>query len=423
MQNRPLHLPSLFLAMFSGLGILATIGGGLFMLLAGVFVQAWPRLLSNSAVSPETDFLFASGLFFCAGLLVPPLVYSLRRLGEKPVLEAVVRPIRWWQAIVILAAWAVVVFLGGWLQNKVEPSWAVTLFFYLPAVALPVILLIWVALGGLPTGSRQRAWGTFGVGLLAGTGLAFIAELIIYLSLAVIGIVLLVLNPEWMNILSNLQTQLSGARDLESIITFLAPYLTNPLVILLAFVVMAVLVPLIEELVKPVAVWLRARRITTPAQGFALGALSGAGFALLEGLMAATNTSEDWSVLIIARAGGSLMHILASGLMGWGIVSAWQEHRTLRLIGAYALSISMHGFWNAMSVSIIYGGLRVYLAGSQPEVVGNLISSAGIVALVCISVFGLVALPLVNRKLRLLPPSPTQLLEKAVAFTPENTEV
>ena len=402
MQTRSHHLPSLFLAIFSGLGILSTFSGGVFMLLSGALALARSALFPNSAASPSNDFLLASGLFLCATLLIPSGHYSLRRLRDKPIKPATIRPIRFWQVIVILALWCSAVLLGNWLGNIFKISWPVTPFF-LPAIALPVLALLWIGLGGLPLGSRQRLWGTFGIGLLAGPGLAIMAEFMIYLGLAVLGIVLLLAHPEWTGTFSQIQAQLSTARDLDTILTILAPYLMNPLVILLAFVVMSGLVPLIEELFKPVAVWLLAGRLRTPAQGFALGALSGAGFALVEGLVAGSSAGEGWSVLAVARVGGSLMHILATGLMGWGIASARHERRILDLIGSYSLSVSIHGLWNGMTMTIVLGAMRVFLAGSRPDALGVFLGTAGMVVLAILSVLTLIALILINRKLRPVP--------------------
>jgi hypothetical protein len=375
----------------------------MFMLLSGTLVLARPALFPNSVASPGNDFLLASGLFLCATLLIPSGYYSLRRLKGKPIQPASIRPIRFWQVIVILALWAAAILLGYWLGNTFKVSWPVTPLFYLPAIALPVLTLLWIGLGGLPLGSRQRLWGTFGISLLAGPGLATIAEFAIYLGLAVLGIVVLLAHPEWTGTFTRIQAQLSTASDLDTILTILAPYLVNPLVILLAFVVMSGLVPLIEELVKPVAVWLLAGRLRTPAQGFALGALSGAGFALVEGLVAGSSAGEGWGALAVARAGGSLMHILATGLVGWGIASAWQEHRILRLVGSYALSVSIHGLWNGMTVTIVFGALRVFLAGSGSDALGVFLGTAGMVVLAILSVLTLIALILINRKLRPVP--------------------
>ena len=57
----------------------------------------------------------------------------------------------------------------------------------------------------------------------------------------------------------------------EVILKLLAPYISNPLVIATVIGYIALIVPLIEELFKPLAVWIFARKIESPAQGFAMG--------------------------------------------------------------------------------------------------------------------------------------------------------
>jgi len=94
------------------------------------------------------------------------------------------------------------------------------------------------------------------------------------------------------------------------------------------------------------------------------------------------------------------MHILTTGLMGWGIASAWQERRILRLLGLYGLSVLIHSAWNALTVMIVFGSLRIFLAGNQPDALGVILGIAGAVMLVILSALTLIALLLVNRKLR-----------------------
>jgi len=99
------------------------------------------------------------------------------------------------------------------------------------------------------------------------------------------------------------------------------------------------------------------------------------------------------------RFGTTLMHMLASGLVGWGLASAWTQRKYLRLIGAYLSAVILHGVWN---------GLAILLAASQisPEQSGNLILSSGKIALWGLGVWTLVAfilLLLINARLRLRP--------------------
>jgi hypothetical protein len=109
---------------------------------------------------------------------------------------------------------------------------------------------------------------------------------------------------------------------------------------------------MIEEMFKPIGVWLFAGKLKTPVQGFALGVLSGAAYALVESMTAGSQAGEGWAVVVAARTGTSVIHIATTGLVGWGIASAWLERKYLRLLGLYALAISLHGLWNASSIMI-----------------------------------------------------------------------
>ena len=136
----------------------------------------------------------------------------------------------------------------------------------------------------------------------------------------------------------------------ETILKLLAPYISNPLVIATVVGYIALAVPLIEELFKPLAVWIFARKIESPAQGFAMGLLSGAAFALIESLNASGDGTVSWPAIVSIRAGTSLLHMTASGLVGWGIVSAFREKRILRFFAAYFTAVAIHGIWNACAV-------------------------------------------------------------------------
>ena len=79
-----------------------------------------------------------------------------------------------------------------------------------------------------------------------------------------------------------------------------------------------------------------------------MGILSGAGFALVENLNASAGSGAiNWPVVVSVRAGTSLLHMTASGLVGWGTVSAFHEKRIGRFFAAYFAAVLIHGLWNA----------------------------------------------------------------------------
>ena len=189
----------------------------------------------------------------------------------------------------------------------------------------------------------------------------------------------------------------------DVILKLLAPYISNPLVIATVIGYIALAVPMIEELFKPLAVWIFAKKIESPAQGFAMGLLSGAAFALIESLNASGDGTVSWPVIVSIRAGTSLLHMTASGLVGWGIVSAFHEKRLLRFFAAYFTAVAIHGIWNACAVGVGLSMVGEFIG--KPEWLFNIIP-----AMLCgMSVLGVgmfAVLIASNRKLRNSPSSP-----------------
>jgi RsiW-degrading membrane proteinase PrsW (M82 family) len=229
--------------------------------------------------------------------------------------------------------------------------------------------------------------------------LATLFELFIYMGFLLLLIIFLALNPNWLSTLQQLTLQMRGMTDIDKVMQVLAPYLINPYVLISLFLVLGVITPLIEETLKPAVVWLMAKRLQRPSQGFALGIISGAGFALVESLLASSTPGQGWGQLLVARAGGGLMHIFGSGLMGWGIASAWQGKR-LRLLGTYILSITIHGLWNSAAIMLELNSLQPYLNHNGFSKSFGPFSQIGTIILIALVLVTLPALFLINRKMR-----------------------
>jgi hypothetical protein len=120
-----------------------------------------------------------------------------------------------------------------------------------------------------------------------------------------------------------------------------------------------VFTPLIEETAKSLGVWLVSGRIRSAAEGFALGALSGAGFGLVESLLVSATPDSDWAGTLAVRGASSMMHIFTAGLTGWGIASARLNRKAWHALLGYAAAMAIHGLWNAAAVGAVFGGLRL----------------------------------------------------------------
>ncbi|MFM8424576.1 MAG: PrsW family glutamic-type intramembrane protease, partial [Chloroflexota bacterium] len=298
---------------------------------------------------------------------------------------------------------AIVIFsiaLGG-LATLAELQWLN--WIVLPALTVlvivpPIWLLFGIASNGLDLGPRWRFFSIFSLGLTIGPLVMIVIELVVLFTIIISGaIYVATTQPALMSELEMLTNMMTQGASEEALLAMLTPYLTNTTLIAIGIGYIALLVPLIEELLKPLAVWLFARQIESPAQGFALGVLSGAAFALVESLNAGADGSTSWAIVVSVRTGTSVLHMMTSGLVGWGIASAFKEKRVGRLIAAYISAVLIHGIWNAAAAGTGLTALGESLG--KPEwlfnfapalVCGLLVLGIGVTAMLVAS----------NRKLR-----------------------
>ena len=342
-------------------------------------------------------FLMAAGTGLSGLLLLPSAAYAFLRLLGRPerrlALPGFLRP-----ALLILVL-PLVLLLGHWVSGS-DLAWLLLPPLHVLAVGLPVLWLLYLAMRALPTGSLQQRWGVFGSGLVLGPALILLVELLALIVFVFFAALAIASQPGLLEELGLLVEQLASTRSSpETALRLLSPYLARPAVLFSVFAFGAVIVPLIEELIKPVGVWLLAGRGLTPAAGFAAGLLSGAGYALFESL-ALSSSAEGWSFLVVARIGTAVIHILTTGMTGWALALAWSEGRYLRLAATYLAAVLIHAAWNAMTLLTTIPSLLETNAG-LPDL-GRL-SQLGSVApagLVVLSIGGFILLLWANRAMR-----------------------
>jgi hypothetical protein len=389
------HRRDLWLLIFCLAGIMSLAGRGIYVLVTGF--DSFQLALTPDQVSSLLD---ASSMFFCVLLLIPLLIYSIRGLRGREIPEARFAPIKFWQVAVIAAGWLIIIIIGSVVNSIGNIGGLIVIPFFLLGIVIPIVALIWIAVSGLPTVSWRRLWAAFAIGMTGSTLVAVLLEYSLVALAALAAGVVAASNPEWLTIFNQIRNQVTKSGDVQALLISLAPYLANPLVLLLALAFASVIAPIIEESLKPAAVWLLGKRLQSPAEGFALGAVCGAGFAMLEGSLAASGMSQLLGIGLAARAASSLMHITASALMGWGIASARLEKRYWRLAGTFLISLGIHGVWNGSVVLAVFGSLRISLQGVTPDVLGILLVVAGIGILGTMFIAITVLLPVINRRLR-----------------------
>ena len=312
-------LGAILLAVFSALAILLMLTAGAFMLASGI--SDWQKT-HDTTFSLLPAFLYLAAFLLATVLIARGGWLALRRIQNKPIEAAHLQPLSIWLVTALFGGWIFSILVAMVLYQRHILQWF-SLPFYLLAIGLPVYALVRLATGGLEFGSKLRAWGTLSAGMTVAPFLSGLAEGLVAL-VAIIGIgIFASLDPGRLAAMQSLVEQLKHVTQEEAII-LLGPILANPLALVGGLFFLSVVTPLIEETAKSLPVWMSWRRLDSPAQGFALGALSGAGFGLMEGLFISANPGGTWGMTLTVRAASSAMHILTAGLVGWGIGMAAQ---------------------------------------------------------------------------------------------------
>jgi hypothetical protein len=353
-----IHWPSIWQFGFALLGILFLWSGALGLAGLGLVEKFSAASTSGGALS---IFLLAAGFGLVGLLLFPSAGYALARiLGKKIRLPGWVMTAT--RPSLLIFAFPFLFLLGVWIAGNNNLSWILLPPIHVLVIGLPILWLAYLGWRNLPLGSAQRAWGVFGGGLVIGPTLIMLAEVGAMIAGILIIAVYVSSQPVLANEVSSLIQRLAISRsNPEAAIQALKPYLMQPGVLLAMITFWAVIVPLIEELIKPIGVWLLFRQDITPAAGFAAGVLSGAGYALMENLLA-SSSGVDWSILVLVRVGTAVIHILNTGLSGWALALAWKEGRYLRLGFTYLIVVSIHGLWNALT---LFSGVASLQASSS----------------------------------------------------------
>lgn len=356
------------------------------------------KLIGAAAFSFEIILLFICGRFVLQ-----------KAMGREPADLPFRFPFADWHLLVV-AGLVVFAVLAGGLIAYAEIAWLGWLT--LPILTLLVIVPpIWLLFGygsrGLEAGPRWRVFAVFGLSMTVGPLIMILLEVILLFGIIVFGLVILaVIEPPMFKDFLQIAEILQVETNQEVILDMLAPYISNPVIITVGIGYIAILVPIIEELLKPIGVWLFALKLESPAQGFVLGMVSGAGFAIIESLNASADGSVGWPVIVTVRAGTSILHMTTSGLVGWGIASAFKEKRIGRLIAAFSSAVLVHGVWNAAAAGTGLSAIGESIG--KPEWIFNYIP-----AFLCgLLVMGLGMLAVMfasNRKLRTNPVPPPQI--------------
>ena len=339
-----LQMNALFQVLVSGLGLLFFFITAVGLLVIGL-VGIIEGTFMNTELMPFFSMAWASGLFVF--LTVPSLAYAFPRfLKKKQPGWKIKHPFR--LSLIGMGIWLLVLVGGQLIQSKTDFEW-----FFLPplhilAIALPLLFLVELGRRKLGEDNPERNFGIINFGIIITQTVVIVIEIILII---LSGLFLLFWISTQQNLLiefSRLAERLMNANyNPEIIQRIITPYFQRPGVIYVFLAFGAGLVPLVEEFLKPLVLWLFIGKRFSPKEGFVMGLFAGATFALVESLgMISSSTGPDWLGIVIARFGTGLLHITTTSIVGWGLGAAWQNRQYLHLGLSYALAVLLHGIWN-----------------------------------------------------------------------------
>ncbi len=342
-------------------------------LLGGLANSKLPEV-STPGLSVDTGsvFLLAAALFWM-GILVMPSAYYAGRRFARPEEEAPSKPLPI-PLIPMIISLGVVIFTL-WLGNTYdkERNFAIFIlpFLHILAVSLPIFWTAFLTGSGLPPLPPRRAWGVFAASLTLGPIIIMLLEVLVMIFFMIAAVVFILFQPAWVEVISQIALRLSQTPNETVLERNILPYLVKPGVALPVLLYVAVFVPLIEEALKPIGVWLLLPSGLSGLQGFVIGLISGAGYALFESLLLAT-TAGDWMTVVIGRAATGLLHIANCGLVGWAVAEAFgskprPKGAIRRMWGAYFLAVALHGSWNGLTMFGLWANLAEKTGGENPD--------------------------------------------------------
>lgn len=376
--------------LLSSLGILISL---LFALLS-----IWGGFDDYTPAADSLIFLSTGALFFFISLLnLPALILSIRKLSGRSEHKNI--PSLYKAASIAMIFWAILVCTGYFLSKTGAAITALAPITVL-SIAIPVWWLVEFARKGLERPKSAKEWGTLTIGLTLTPVSIMIIEILFAIIAVVVVLIFLGFQPGRLDQLLVLAESFDPSQGgMEALDQLLSSLAQDPLIAAGLFLIIGVIAPFTEELIKPLAVWFRIRSSLSAKDGFILGLISGGAFALLESAgMVNQISTQDWTEAVLLRAATGVLHIGLSGLVGYGIGRARSEKRWGLAI-LYLLSAALlHGLWNSMalvstfSVSPLQVGESYsgFAAGEIISIISMLIIFA-IVAYITIRV---------NRKLR-----------------------
>lgn len=323
---------------------------------AGVFLVV-PFLARPDALAANTAVLSIAAILSVYGALLVLIGRALRNNRWRA-------PFQLPSPYLLLGAYFLVLIIGqGVLFAGIMPALLFPIWHVLASLLFPLAVLAFAA-PRLEAVSIRSVLAQFTWGGLVTISVALILELVIGGGLALLALlgIAVVLGQDAVAEIAKAFTQVPTDTGRIIEIVFQQP-LSVAIAGGAAFLMIVILVPLVEELLKSagVAIALARRRRANflPARGNAVlwGLAAGAGYAFSENMLNGQGTLNDpnsltgfWAGAMTLRAGTSLMHMITTATVAAGWYEALVARRPIRFPLLLLAAVLAHAIWNTSAL-------------------------------------------------------------------------
>lgn len=321
------------------------------------------------------------------------------------------QPRRIWMSLILLAA---AILLGRWAVEHPTLELVVLPGAHVLATALPpaiILALVAKSLGG--SARRRHVLAQVSSGAFLSIFVAMAAETLLIAGLAITAFLVVSALPGGEQRLESLVGLLENSAQLQDS-GQLAELARSPWLWVVALSVASVAIPIIEESLKTVGVGLMLYRKPAREEAYLWGLAGGAGFAMTESALNSLLGLESWASTVVMRMPADLMHCFTGAMVGLAWHAAFIERRWKRGLGFLAISISLHGVWNALAITSGLLTLGEPSTSTLPSRWADFGAGLTAILLPAMALGIAVAFVIVTRKLRATQPHLPELPDEAI---------
>ena len=314
-----------------------------------------------SNMTPTYDLIWFFVFFML--LTIPFLIISIYQVMKKPLPNWLKFPqLKRLHFGVAIIVWGLVLLISYLLGLNGSSFWLISPFLKILAIAIPLMLIILYLANQFKLNNPSRNWGIISFSVIFTEPATILLEII----LVVIFLIAVGVSGDWSQVIGNdafvyLQRLMYGMNNPDILSRIVSPFLSEPVILFIVFSLFSIVIPMFEEIMKPLALWFINKQNLSAQDGFFYGAITGMVFALIESVLGLSSFAMDsWVSLSVVRLGTGILHIFTAALMGWALTSSWKKDKFGKLIIIYLVCLLIHGAWNFMAIGISLNDMTAF---------------------------------------------------------------